>query len=167
VLNYTLFDLHDVVNTLQHAISSGEKIPALNWDDAGVHANKLLYFGDRKLVQYLTNLVDVIGVGLGGLIITTPSPNNLLRSLRGYEFYRIKIYRDKLAQRHATGYMSNLMPSGMRIIHREFTDYFNVLLPNEFWSEYVPKRKSYLSEALSNLSQFLDKPKQPIETLVS
>lgn len=152
VNEHMVFNLKDVVNILSTANRERRKIPALCWDDCGVHGNKLIYFQDRLLVQYLGNLMDVVGLSLGGLLMTTPSPLNLLRSLRGYEFYRVKIYqRDAYNGRLAVGYQAVLLPSGTRLIKREYKDNFNVMLPDEFWQPYVEKRQGYLDEAIGRL----------------
>jgi lipid-A-disaccharide synthase-like uncharacterized protein len=158
-LKHTLFDLREVVQFLQESVDKGYRIPAIMWDDCGVHGNKMLYFSNRSLVQYLSSLIDVVGINLGGLIATTPSPANLLRVLRGYEFYRVKIFvRDNSGGRRAIGYLSSLLPSGSRLIHRKFSDFYNVYLPDEIWRKYSEKRKTYLSVALANLKSFLEKP---------
>jgi hypothetical protein len=156
VLGHMLFDLSEVVSVMGKAMRDKQRIPALCWDDAGVHGNKLLYFSNRPLVQYLQNLIDVIGINLGGLIITTPSPSNLLRALRGYEFYRVKVFSDGGTRRHATGYANSLLPSGDRLVHREFTDHYDVMLPDEFWKPYQEKRQRYLAYALANLESLIN-----------
>jgi AAA+ ATPase superfamily predicted ATPase len=158
VLRYTVFDLKEVITLLSDAVNGGKRIPAIVWDDAGFHASKMLYFQNRALTLYLQRLIDVVGINLGGLLITTPSPSNLLRSLRGYEFFRVKIYSDGGTRRHATGYLSVLLPSGTRVIKREFQDYYDVMLPDAFWGEYVKKRRSYLSQALKDLGDLLQAP---------
>jgi hypothetical protein len=151
---HMVFNLTDVVDLLHTANRERRKIPALCWDDCGVHANKLVYFQDRLMVQYLSNLIDVVGVNLGGLLMTTPSPLNLLRTLRGYEFYRVKVYRrDQYNGRIAVGYQSVLLPSGTRLIKREFKDNFNVRLPDEFWNPYIEKRQGYLDQAIGKLQE--------------
>jgi len=154
VNDHMLFELSDVVELLERANARREKIPVVCWDDCGVHGGKYLYFQDRLLVQYLGNLLDVIGLNLGGLLMTTPSPLNLLRVLRGYEFMRIKIYRrDNFNGRIAVGYQAVLLPSGTRLIKRQFKDNFNVMLPNDFWHSYLEKRQRYLDVAISKLKE--------------
>jgi len=156
VLKYCLFDLRDVVNVLSDAVKKDVKIPALIWDDAGVHGNKMLYFSNRRLVEYLSDLLDVVGTHLGGLLITTPSPAKLLRVIRGYEFYRIKIFRrDESYGRIAVGYRLSLYPSGAMRIRRVFRDEYRVKIPDDVWDEYQKKRKSYLNVALKNLGKYL------------
>lgn len=158
VNEHMLFELDDVVKVLHRALKERKKIPAIVWDDAGVHANKFLYFRNRTLVQYLQNLFDVIGLNLGGLLITTPSPNNLLRVIRGYEWYRVKIYRrNEYHDRFAVAYQSVLLPSGSRLIKRAFKDNFNVILPNEFWDPYLEKRQTYLEIGIAQLQALAEK----------
>ena len=153
VLDHFVFDLREVVDLLDNAVKSDKRIFALCWDDAGVHANRMRYFENRQLVQYLQNLFDVVGLNVGGFLMTTPSPSNLLKALRGYEFYRVKVFRRDTSggRRRAIGYMSSLSPSGKRIIHRKFSDFYDVHLPDEFWKPYLIKRKSYLETALKGL----------------
>lgn len=159
-LKYTLFDIRDVIREIRGAVKSDVRLPAIMWDDCGVHGGKMLYFSNRKLTEYLQNLVDVIGINLGGLVMTTPSPSNLLKALRGYEFYRVKIFiRDGSGGRRAIGYMSSLLPSGTRIIHRKYSDFYNVQLPDDVWAKYLKKRKSYLAVALEGFEKFLKSPK--------
>lgn len=149
-----LFKLEDVVAVLRAAVRTRTKIPVLVWDDAGIHANKLLYFQNRTLIQYLQNLIDVVGINLGCLLITTPNPTNLLKAIRGYEFYRIKVYRrDEYNGRYAVGYQSVLLPSGSRLIKRVFKDNYKVRLPDEFWQPYMEKRQGYLDEGLKRLEE--------------
>lgn len=156
-LDFCVFDLRDVIRILESAVKMDRKIPAIVWDDCGVHGNKMLYFTNRSLVQYLNSLIDVVGISVGGLILTTPSPANVLRAVRGYEFFRIKIFKDGSYRRHATGYLSSLLPSGTRVIRRMFTDYYDVRMPDGVWNEYVKKRREYLAVALKQLSGFLEK----------
>lgn len=152
VNDYMLFELADVVSLLDMASRQRRKIPAICWDDCGVHGNKLVYFQNRLLVQYLGDLMDVVGLNLGGLLMTTPSPLNLLRTLRGYEFYRVKVYRrDQYNGRIAVGYQSVLLPSGSKRIKRVYKDNYNVRLPDEFYYPYLDKRQSYLDIAIARL----------------
>lgn len=152
VNRYMLFRLEDVITILEDATNKGEKIPCFTWDDCGVHGNNLLYFANRDLVQYLGDLLDVAGISVGGLLMTTPSPLKLLKVIRGYEFYRVKVTnRNESNGRRAVGYKSILLPSGTRMIKREYEDSFGVMLPDSFWTAYIEKRRGYLVEGLRRL----------------
>jgi hypothetical protein len=158
-LNYCLFSLEDVVKILRKGVMKDVKIPALVWDDAGVHAHSFLYFSNRRLVEYLSSLLDVVGTHLGGLLITTPNPQKLLKVIRGYEFFRVKVFkRNNSGGRRAVGYFSSLLPSGTRIIRRVFSDFYDVQLPDSVWNRYSKKRKKYLDFALANLEQLIKYP---------
>ncbi|MFC2067737.1 hypothetical protein ACFLTP_01810 [Chloroflexota bacterium] len=158
VNQYMLFKLEDVVRVLEDATDRGVKIPCFCWDDCGVHGNNLLYFSNRDLVQYLGDLLDVAGISVSGVLMTTPSPLKLLKVIRGYEFYRVKVTsRNTSTGRRAVGYKSILLPSGTRMIKREYEDMFSVMLPDSFWDRYVEKRRSYLAEGLRRLRSVMHK----------
>lgn len=156
VNRHMLFKLDDVVRLLEDATDREIKIPCFCWDDCGVHGNKLLYFQERTLVQYLGDLLDTAGISCGGILMTTPSPLKLLAAIRGYEFYRVKVTAKNTSHgRRAVGYKSILLPSGTRLIRRVYSDEFNVMLPEEFWGSYVAKRRSYLQFGLRQLRKLV------------
>jgi len=152
VLDNTIFRLEDLIAMIERAMETETKVPAVIWDDAGVFGNRLAYFRNRQLVEYLEDLVDTIGLYLHALLMTSPSVLSLLKALRTFEFYRAKCYRrDAGYGRYAVSYMATLLPSGSRLIHRRWRDNFNCRLPDPVWDKYVIKRRSYLKEAVSQL----------------
>ena len=156
VLDHTFFKLEDVVTFLRNQIKTGKIIECICWDDAGVYGSKQLYFTKRRLAEYLQNLFDVIGTAVKGIILTTPSPEGLLKAVRSYEFYRVKVTKEnQYYRRVATGYKNVLLPSGTRYIQKKFKDTFDVRLPQDFYDEYIEIRKSYLDAALDNLDEYL------------
>jgi hypothetical protein len=153
-----VFKLNDLINILEKAQREHNKLKSLIWDDAGVFGSKYLYQSDRAMVMHLQSLFDVIGVSTASLILTTPNPLGLLRVIRMYEWARVKIYRrDPYNGRLAVGYSSSMLPSGMRLIHRDFSDRFNVMLPNDVYSRYSVIRKGYLDMAIAKLKEVSDK----------
>lgn len=154
VLQNCLFRLEDVVSYLQYLMENKKVVPAFCWDDAGVHGSAYRYFSRRDEVELLKSLFDVIGTRCRALLFTTPYADGLLKSLRSYEFYRVKITkRDSRDRRVARGYQSVLLPSGTRFIRKEFLDYFNVRLPDDVFERYMVQREGYLAEVLHNLSE--------------
>jgi hypothetical protein len=157
-LAHLVFELKDLIHILEKAQRDRKKIKCLVWDDAGVFGSKYLYQSDRVLVMHLQNLFDVIGVSTASLVLTTPNPLGLLRVIRMYEWNRVKIYRrDQYNGRLAVGYSSSMLPSGMRLIHREWSDRFNVMLPNDVYSKYSVIRRGYLDMAIKKLKEVSDK----------
>jgi len=156
VFEHTFFKLEDVVTFLRNQIKAGIIIPVICWDDAGVYGSKQLYFTKRRLAEYLQNLFDVIGTAVKGIILTTPSPEGLLKAVRSYEFFRVKVTKEnQYYRRVATGYKNVLLPSGTRYIRKTFKDTFDVRLPQDIYDEYIEIRKSYLDAALDNLDEYL------------
>lgn len=135
-------------------------LPAILWDDAGVHANKLLYFQDVGMADLIKRLFDVIGTATKGIILTTPVPGELLKSLRNYQFIKIQIMKGKGANdRIAKGYDNKLLPSGKRYNPTIFEDHYNVLLPNAVFNKYNPIRAGYFKEALFALNDLIKNKK--------
>ena len=155
VLNLTFFKLEEMVSSLRDQIKRDEKVAVITWDDAGVFGSKYLFFSNKKLTEYLQNLFDVIGTAVKGIIITTPNPENLLKSIRGYEFYRVKINKIGMTSRVAKGYQTIMLPSGKKIIKKVFNDHYNVTIPNDIFERYNKTRKSYMNVALDNLDEIL------------
>jgi len=91
------------------------------------------------------------------ILITTPNPENLLKAIRGYEFYRVKIFKLPKDNRVAVGYKSSLLPSGKLIVRRVFEDYYNLRIPSDVYNQYLEMREQYLEEAVENLEKFLQK----------
>ncbi len=154
VLSNVFFTLNDLIAAIK---TRKEKKQVICWDDAGVHGSKYLFFRSRQLTEYLQNLFDVVGLAIKALLITTPNPENLLKAIRGYEFYRIKVMRLPKDNRVAVGYTSYLLPSGKMVVKKVFEDYYNLRIPNDVYEQYLQMREQYLEEAIENLEQFLTK----------
>ncbi len=163
VLSHVFFTLDDLIRAIKERVltnfSASKQLKVICWDDAGVHGSKYLFFrgGGRQLIEYLQNLFDVIGLAVKAILITTPNPENLLKVIRGYEFYRVRIVKLPKDNRVAVGYKSYLLPSGKLIVKRVFEDYYNLRIPSDVYEQYLEMREQYLEEAVENLEKFLQK----------
>lgn len=160
VLKYTFFKMENLIYELRKAIKGNYIIPCILLDDAAIGGSKQLYFTNKPLTQYLSALTDVMGTSVKGVLLTTPNPAGLLKTLRDYEFFRVKITKANSGyDRIATGYKSILLPSGTRNIKKDFIDPFDALIKNqEAYDKYSKMRNSYLDEALDNLEAAMDNP---------
>jgi hypothetical protein len=150
--------LREHIQKMGNKIDKRLKIPFVIWDDAGVHANKMMYFNDPEMAQMLASLFDVVGAAASGIALSTPTPGNLLRAIRDYEFLKIKISKDKNpGRRVATAYAPNLWPSGKVMIYGEFDDHYPARLPDDVYNRYQPIRMSYLADALERLDEIIEK----------
>lgn len=164
VLDHTVFQLEDVLDKILCAVEKDVVIPYLIWDDTGVHGNKYLFFTNHTLTMMIQGLFDVVGTAVKCFIMTTPNPGNLLKAIRDYEFYRIKITKmDSRDGRIATGYPNILLPSGTRNIRKEFQDFYRVKIPDDIYARYVKIRKSYTKIQAGQLREYLNAIQNPEE----
>jgi len=156
VLYRIFFKLGDLLDFLKDVHLNKKNVDCILWDDAGVYGSSGLWFSNRRMAEYLQNLMDVVGVRLNGFLLTTPNPENLLKALRSYEFYRIKcVKHNQYYRRMAKGYQSILFPSGKLITPKKFRDYYDVRLPDDVYEEYKEVRESYLDDAMENLEDYI------------
>lgn len=156
VLDCMKFRINDVLMTIRDAVREDRIIPFMIWDDAGVYGSKYLYFNNKRVAMLLQGLFDVVGTAVKCFMMTTPNSGNLLKSIRDYEFYRIKITKANSEDwRTATGYANILLPSGTINIRKEFQDTYKVKIPDDIYNRYVKIRKSYLADAMTNLDEYL------------
>lgn len=157
VLDHFFFDVREVVSFLKKVLDEDRTVPVMCWDDCSVTGSGSLYHDDRELYSYVQHLLDVVGVSVNGFLLTTPSPKNVLKFLRGYEMFYVKPIRaDSGRQRIAKGYAQYLLPSGKMMVKRVFEDRYSVLLPDEFYKKYEKVRKGYLKKAVDDLDEVLD-----------
>ena len=62
------------------------------WDDASAHADKYMIYSDREYAQRLGITFDLIRRVAACVIVTTPSPARLLKSLREQEWLFFKLH---------------------------------------------------------------------------
>jgi len=155
VFDHLFFRLDDVVKFLREAVKQEDLVvPIITWDDASVYAGSGLYFRNRDKALFLGALMDTVGSKVKGFLMTTPSPMNLLKSIRNYEFLRVKISKaDSNGGRLARGYKNIMLPSTSRRIRKDFIDQYSVMLPTNVYKKYNAIRQSYLTEAVENLGK--------------
>jgi len=160
VFKHMFFRLEDMIGFLKGAITNDDIIPVILWDDASVYGGAGLWFKNRDKATYLQALMDTIGSKVRGILLSTPNPSNLLKSVRSYEFLVTKITKaDSRGGRIAKGYKNNMLPSSTRRISRNYEDRFNVMLPDNVYKRYNKIRQSYLKEAIQNLDACMNEDK--------
>lgn len=154
MFKHIVFNLDELTDLLQGALDRRERLICVLWDDCSVHGSASHYNTDRKLVQYLSGLGDVLGIATKGLLMTSPS-GDLIKSFRSYNFYRVKIGFGKHEyDRIARGYSKGTSPYGQTYYSGEFTDYFDTRVP--FYNRYYALREQYTVSALHNMRSLLD-----------
>ena len=169
-LDYCLFDIDDVLRVLKQSRKERKVIPCIIWDDAGAFASSLLWFVDIEAVTQLKSVMDTIRTAVTGFIINCPDRGGLLRNLRNYDDYLVRIVKAegghshndisketgqpyKNYQRTARGYTSFKIPSGKMIIHKNYEDTFSCYINDEIYKEYMKKRHACLDRAVIHLEE--------------
>jgi hypothetical protein len=170
-LEYCLFDVDDVLRVLKKTRKERKVIPCVVWDDAGAFASSLLWFVDMEAVTQLKAVMDTIRTAVTGFIINCPDRGSLLRNLRNYDDYSVRILKDEGGgtgknnisketgqpyrnyQRIARGYTSFKLQSGKRIFHTNFEDTFSCYLPVDIYRPYMEKRHMYLDKAVDIMEE--------------
>jgi len=154
-LENTLFRIEDVIDEVENHI--GDPKPILCWDDAGTFASSHRWFSHRKQVQILKGLSDTIRTSVTGLILTTPTPKGLLKFLRDYDNFYVKITkRSGDYRRLAKGYSQKTLPSGKTMVKKRFEDEYSCYLPKWVFEKYNRKRQKYVRELNEKLRERIE-----------
>ena len=150
VFKHVVFDLDQVVRVLEK--SRKNRIKVIGWDDAGVHGHKYVYFRNREVVELIDDWLQVIKTGVAGLIVTTPSPEELMLPLRANPGMRLGAVRSiggpyRMVAVYEPAYFPN---RGFRYV-KSYYDTFNVMLPDHVYKRYTEMRRKYYVEVEERL----------------
>lgn len=156
MFRHMFFSMKDLNKFLIEAAKTDERCPAIMVDDAGVHMSANSYNTNRRQAVYLSAVMDTIGIICKGLIFTTPNPNNLLKAIRNYEFYRVQISMGRHTNdRIAKAYSHTTSPDGTHFwINTEYEDKFYVKVP--YYERYAEIRKQMSISTLKDMETFLN-----------
>jgi len=164
-LDHMLFDLDDVIPFLKNASDSDSIVPVVTWDDAGVHGSSIRWFTNLRQVELLKAMTDTIRTAVTGFLINCPDRSSLLKVLRNYDDYTVKIsVLDGNYMRQARGYNVYKLPSGSRRVYKNFADNFSCYIPKEIYNKYMVMRKSYFDKAVAAMEEMknrIGRPKIP------
>lgn len=131
------------------------------WDDASAHADKYMIYSDREYAQRLGITFDLIRRVAACVIVTTPSPSRLLKSIREQEWLFFKLYPPRRVpvviydkkQYVKIGsfdvYMLSISPSGRAEEYSlDYTQHtFIIHLPENIRKRYTELQYSYMLKA--------------------
>jgi hypothetical protein len=169
VLDHLFFDLGEALDFMYRHIMRGRRIPIMILDDAGFFLNRLTWWEKPKVeFMELFNLARSIAASI---IFTSPTeevPRQLLsktnfrvsvRPLAEEEMQKSEgaIEATKAASEFglepyvavARGYRLNVLPSFMKIVQKEFIDYYPLFYP--VFEEYNKIRMRYIKVKVAEL----------------
>ena len=148
---YLVFSARQFMGKLRSA--RGERLPALIWDDAGVHGSSYLFFTDIFLAKALGDLFRVARTRVANILFTTPSPRDLLKPFRSYDTIIVYVHEIDDVWSRAHIYQLRLLPSGdVRIFKKAMEDFRRRL---RTYNDYLTLRDRYVEEALDMLEQLM------------
>jgi hypothetical protein len=168
VFDHLFFDLDEALDFMYRFIMRGRRIPIIILDDAGFFLNRLTWWEKPKVeFMELFNLARSIAASI---IFTSPTeevPRQLLsktnfrinvRPLTEEEMQSENVLEvSKIAQEFglepfvavAKGYRLNVLPSFMKIVQKEFIDYYPLYYP--VFEEYNKIRMKYIKRKVVKL----------------
>lgn len=150
VFKHVFFSMEDFIEFLKQSLQTGERIPCVAIDDAGVHFGAQQWNKNRNKVTDITSLLDTIGIITKSIILTVPNSGNLIKAIRLANFYHVEIHQGRHKfDREANGYLLHTSPKGQIYPTKEFIDTYDVRIPEPIYEKYSLMRQRYSIETLS------------------
>lgn len=159
VLEHLYFDPREVLPVFEKSLESGERIPLVIFDDAGLHLSKYLISSSREgfhLTRLLNGLVNLARTLTAGIIYTSPDMD-ILKELRkkawiiaeptaphglGKPERRVKLYRKRIS------------PSGKVYVHKLGYDLYRLdQIPMWVRERYEEKRRGAMKPLIRQLRE--------------
>ena len=148
---YMVFSANQFIAKIKNA--RGARLPALIWDDAGVHGGSYIFFTDVFLAKALGDLFRVARTRVANIVFTTPSPRDLLKPFRSYDTIIVYVHEMDDVWSRAHIYQMRLLPSGdVRIFKRAVEDFRRKL---KTYDDYIRIRDRYVDEAIEALEELI------------
>lgn len=159
VRNAYFFELPEALEMIRKAINEDKRIPALLFDDAGIWLSKYEWFSDYMKQFY--KLYALIRTRVSAIIFTTPSPDDVARYLREKGWYQIRITMVNRRKKEARAllyektFTRNSSGQIVTTTQAKAIDFFKVDLPNDFYREYLERRRKTEQRILEELDSIL------------
>ena len=159
VLQNMLFTIKDVIDRLTTATNENVIIPQLTWDDTLVHASSILYFLEMREVNELKSVIETVRTGTNSLLLNCTDRSGLLGFLKKSDDILVEIVKAQAGgySRVARAYHVFKLPSGKRLIYKDFEDDFSCRIPDSVYSVYYERRKKYLADALKRYKELTER----------
>lgn len=159
VLDHLYFDPREVLPEFERALETGERIPVVIFDDAGLHLSKYLISSSREgfhLTRLLNGLINLARTLVAGIIYTSPDMD-ILKELRKKAWIMaeptaphglakpdrlVKLYRKRIA------------PSGKVYVHKLGYDAYRLdQIPQRIREKYEEKRRKAMKPLINELRE--------------
>jgi len=142
IKKHIIFTPNEFIKYTGDLENNNKRVPAILMDDAGVWFNNQDY-KDPVIVDCI-RYFKVIRTKVSCVIMTTPSPNDLVKGLRSLDMYNIKVVdQDSKNGKMATCYLQSIRPTLRTYIRTYWKDYFPGMLPDDVFNQYNERRNTY------------------------
>jgi len=155
-----VFDVNEIQAYFEMArikrrvLGAGKDIGVV-FDDAGVHLHAYKAFHERRFVERISSLLQVAGVYTANIVITTPSPDFVLRLIRAMDDIKfILIARRSEDTAIATIYRLRFYPPRRLMAKKMIREEFDLNMP--YIDRYMEKRMAYTDQQIEMLKRFLE-----------
>jgi len=153
-VNY-FFELPEALDYIQQLTEKDQRIPYIVFDDAAIWLSKYYWYKDYMKAFY--SYYALIRTRVSAVIFTTPAPDDIAYFLREKGWYQIKIVWNNKKKKFAKALLYE--KEFTRNTRGDFTtksthkaiDYFKVELPDDFYTEYLKKRKGKELDLLTQI----------------
>ena len=145
---------------IKRRVLGAEKDIGVVFDDAGVHLHAYKAFHERKFVERISSLLQVAGVYTANIVVTTPSPDFVVRIIRAMDDIKfILITRRSENTAIATIYRLKFYPPRRLMSRKVVREEFDLNMP--YIDRYMNKRMAYTDQQIAMLQEFLEGEKLP------
>jgi hypothetical protein len=153
-----VFDVREILEYFTMARNkrkSGGKDLGVVFDDAGVHLHAYKSFHEKLFVERISSLLQVAGVYTSNIIITTPSPQNVIKMVREMDNMGfILVTRAGEDAAIATIYRVRFYPPRFIRARKLAREEFKLRMPHH--DRYMVKRVGYVEQQLAMLKAYLE-----------
>ena len=159
VKKYYFFELPEALEVIYNAFENNERIPVILFDDAGIWLSKYQWYEKYMVLFY--KLYALIRTRVSAVIFTSPSPDDIALFLREKGWIQIRIKwsnkKHRIAEADLYKKVFDRDSKGNIITKAEYTalDQFKVQLSDDFFNEYLTKRRETERKLLEELRQIL------------
>lgn len=155
------FELPEALDFIQQLTEKDQRIPYIIFDDASIWLSKYYWYKDYMKAFY--SYYALIRTRVSAVIFTTPAPDDIAYFLREKGWYQIKVVWNNRKKKIAKALLYS--KEFIRNTRGDFTtksthtaiDFYKVELPDDFYNQYLKKRKEKELDLLAQIKVSLSR----------
>lgn len=169
-IDRVLYKIPEIISFLENSSDKKDRDICI-WDDSGVFAGGVRWLTNQREMVLIESICDTLRDSVYGILFTVPNIRTLSRRLRSYDdnIVTINFLSEKKQQmikkkltidnfhtlREARVLKKKILPSGLVRIYKNYSDNFDIMLPDWVYQKYKEKRHRYTKENIIELKKHL------------